>query len=329
LSFCYQEDILNSQKRAFTLIELLVVIAIIAILAAILFPVFAKAKEAAKKTATLSNTKQLGTAQVTYATDYDDFFPLSMGIRPAGLDTWFVNGLHPFPSDSIATAPWNDPARQTRQAAIMWANSTQPYTKNLQLVSCPIAHIVPTAGDTYPANAVMTTPALTMNGFMQNLSSSEITAPSAAILLWSGRGNVSGQNRAISNPSLACTGGPVGGEPEPCRFNPGGRPSPGATTNWGWTGAYDATGSVWTFEKQAVYVRSDSSAKVGPCGTYAVAGTPAPPGAPTLDSALRDPFAGVDEGGRVPLGAWITTCRPAGTTSTADYWCFFRPDRDR
>jgi prepilin-type N-terminal cleavage/methylation domain-containing protein/prepilin-type processing-associated H-X9-DG protein len=59
-------------KKAFTLIELLVVIAIIAILAAILFPVFAQAKLAAKKTADLSNLKQLGTATKIYLNDYDD-----------------------------------------------------------------------------------------------------------------------------------------------------------------------------------------------------------------------------------------------------------------
>jgi len=60
------------KARAFTLIELLVVIAIIAILAAILFPVFAQAKAAAKKTADLSNLKQLGTGAYMYANDYDD-----------------------------------------------------------------------------------------------------------------------------------------------------------------------------------------------------------------------------------------------------------------
>jgi prepilin-type N-terminal cleavage/methylation domain-containing protein/prepilin-type processing-associated H-X9-DG protein len=65
--------------RAFTLIELLVVIAIIAILAAILFPVFAQAKEAAKRTACLSNTKQIGTGFVMYLNDYDDTTPSIFG----------------------------------------------------------------------------------------------------------------------------------------------------------------------------------------------------------------------------------------------------------
>jgi prepilin-type N-terminal cleavage/methylation domain-containing protein/prepilin-type processing-associated H-X9-DG protein len=68
-------------KRAFTLIELLVVIAIIAILAAILFPVFAQAKQAAKKTTDLSNTKQIGTAIHLYCSDYDDTTPTINGRR--------------------------------------------------------------------------------------------------------------------------------------------------------------------------------------------------------------------------------------------------------
>jgi prepilin-type N-terminal cleavage/methylation domain-containing protein/prepilin-type processing-associated H-X9-DG protein len=63
------------QKKAFTLIELLVVIAIIAILAAILFPVFAQAKEAAKATQVLSNQKQIAIAQMLYITDSEDVLP--------------------------------------------------------------------------------------------------------------------------------------------------------------------------------------------------------------------------------------------------------------
>ena len=72
-----------SPRHAFTLIELLVVIAIIAILAAILFPVFAQAKEAAKKTATLAQYKQVGTASQIYLTDYDDLYMLSIPANSA------------------------------------------------------------------------------------------------------------------------------------------------------------------------------------------------------------------------------------------------------
>src|ERR1700679_1981484 len=61
-------------KKAFTLIELLVVIAIIAILAAILFPVFAQAKLAAKKTGSLSNVKEVTLANIMYEGDFDDYF---------------------------------------------------------------------------------------------------------------------------------------------------------------------------------------------------------------------------------------------------------------
>jgi prepilin-type N-terminal cleavage/methylation domain-containing protein len=67
---------IRNPKSGFTLIELLVVIAIIAILAAILFPVFAQAKDAAKKTACLSNAKQIGITQKMYMADYDDAAPI-------------------------------------------------------------------------------------------------------------------------------------------------------------------------------------------------------------------------------------------------------------
>jgi prepilin-type N-terminal cleavage/methylation domain-containing protein len=78
---------ISMSRRAFTLIELLVVIAIIAILAAILFPVFAQAKLAAKKTASLSNIKQIELATLMYMNDYDDYFPLG-----SGNSWWYPNG---------------------------------------------------------------------------------------------------------------------------------------------------------------------------------------------------------------------------------------------
>jgi prepilin-type N-terminal cleavage/methylation domain-containing protein len=77
------------QRKAFTLIELLVVIAIIAILAAILFPVFAQAKLAAKKTQALSGVKQLGLSVTMYINDYDDLYPVGFqGTDWTGMDLW-------------------------------------------------------------------------------------------------------------------------------------------------------------------------------------------------------------------------------------------------
>ncbi|HQK92160.1 MAG TPA: prepilin-type N-terminal cleavage/methylation domain-containing protein [Armatimonadota bacterium] len=97
-------------KRGFTLIELLVVIAIIAILAAILFPVFAKAREKARQTSCLSNLKQIGNATMMYVQDYDERF------GGAGC------------SNCGANVP---PANMMPQARVM------PYVKNVQIFDCP------------------------------------------------------------------------------------------------------------------------------------------------------------------------------------------------
>ena len=79
------------RHRGFTLIELLVVIAIIAILAAILFPVFARAREKARQSACLSNVKQIGLAIMMYTEDYDELLP---GYQQAGVYWWDI--LNPY-----------------------------------------------------------------------------------------------------------------------------------------------------------------------------------------------------------------------------------------
>jgi len=74
-----------NRRKGFTLIELLVVIAIIAILAAILFPVFAKAREKARQASCQSNLKQITLAFLMYASDYDEAYPIfNWGNRPCG-----------------------------------------------------------------------------------------------------------------------------------------------------------------------------------------------------------------------------------------------------
>ena len=84
---------MTPHRRGFTLIELLVVIAIIAILAAILFPVFAKAREKAKQTACLSNVKQIALGMLMYATDYDGYGPVTLE-TPSKI--WWNESVKPY-----------------------------------------------------------------------------------------------------------------------------------------------------------------------------------------------------------------------------------------
>ena len=106
-----------TRKSGFTLIELLVVIAIIAILAAILFPVFARAREKARQTSCLSNLKQMALGAQMYAQDYDEVLP-RLNIGPGPLTYTLPNGT-------------------TYSGYMLWHTSIYPYLKNYQMLSCP------------------------------------------------------------------------------------------------------------------------------------------------------------------------------------------------
>jgi prepilin-type N-terminal cleavage/methylation domain-containing protein/prepilin-type processing-associated H-X9-DG protein len=97
-------------RQAFTLIELLVVIAIIAILAAILFPVFARARENARRSSCMSNLKQIGLGVMQYTQDYDEKFP-----------NWATNIAY----NAANPQPYG------------WADTLQPYLKSTQIFQCP------------------------------------------------------------------------------------------------------------------------------------------------------------------------------------------------
>lgn len=107
------------QNKGFTLIELLVVIAIIAILAAILFPVFARARENARRSSCQSNFKQIGLGVMQYTQDYDEKYPQYAATGANGLNDW------------------NDPA-----AAQNPLRDIQPYLKSTQIYVCPSARTI-------------------------------------------------------------------------------------------------------------------------------------------------------------------------------------------
>jgi len=112
------------RAKGFTLIELLVVIAIIAILAAILFPVFAKAREKARQTACLSNMKQLALAVLMYSSDYDEVFPM----RRLG-NSWDD------PQPVYAGPPPCD--SRSIHSAFRLPSIIQPYVRNAGIFVCP------------------------------------------------------------------------------------------------------------------------------------------------------------------------------------------------
>jgi prepilin-type N-terminal cleavage/methylation domain-containing protein/prepilin-type processing-associated H-X9-DG protein len=175
-----------TQRRGFTLIELLVVIAIIAILASILFPVFGRARENARRSSCQSNLKQLGLAVMQYTQDYDEYYPKG------------------FISDSTQAPPggyWVSPPAYNWY----WPQIIFPYHKSIQIFVCPSMTSfanTPYLGN-YGANR-----AIMPNASLAPIHSSTIASPATAYLIMDA-GNYSldgAEARAVSATSTYLPG---------------------------------------------------------------------------------------------------------------------------
>ena len=171
------------KPKAFTLIELLVVIAIIAILAAILFPVFARARENARRTSCQSNLKQLGIMVMQYTQDYDERHPPT-----------FYNGSASGTSSS-------------------WVTFMQPYIKSTQVFQCPSESEATgnTPGATFPVHyaynlSIGGNVADATNGGVAYTSIASLVAPASTVMMTDSgslqAGTVNSTQAATTNPAL-------------------------------------------------------------------------------------------------------------------------------
>ncbi len=249
-------------RKAFTLIELLVVIAIIAILAAILFPVFAQAKVAAKRTQYIAQSKQAGTAIIIYMADYDDLFPqgtvpdLTQAVQPS-----FRNAAN----YTASPATWCNAASLPtlrQESALVWVNATEPYRKNYGMLNPSNDKRNFTSGslaDCNVASARVGTPAgsnMSYNGFLQGISQDGLAAISKLTMIWPGMGTYTYDGFTAVSPRLNC---PVQGVA--CLYNPSGRPQ-NAASGSAYGMAFEVAGPSWhAFGQGSVHVMADTSAR--------------------------------------------------------------------
>ncbi len=194
-------------KKAFTLIELLVVIAIIAILAAILFPVFAQAKAAAKRTQVLSNIKNVGTATQLYMADYDDILPRQDDCVPTPVLNPQLASTVVYPTTKSGRGCTSSPFVY-RTNHFSWQKWVYPYVKNIEIFFNPLRE----RGTAYSTNGQITDQFGINTGLTGALNSLNATPSSRGVLRDSWFG---GSATAIVSPSEAFLLMEIGGAGAP------------------------------------------------------------------------------------------------------------------
>ena len=244
-------------KRAFTLIELLVVIAIIAILAAILFPVFAQAKTAAKKTSALSQVKQQSTATAVYLSDSDDVFPTGWGRDQTGAHGWIAWQYTPY--DWAQSAGGNIYNIETSKGDIH--NILQPYVKNWDLVAMQgMGAFRPGFAAPSYANAAAAAKArktgFAYNGLLHAWNASAVAAPSQLPLFTQTEGNLNADGFDTGpNPVMYCTNSAA-----ECRYAPA-TATGCATGNGNFSQYIFPNATQWIYGNSQVWSFADTSAK--------------------------------------------------------------------